>query len=118
MNQIKATAMLVAVAISAYAMTAAIGPASALAAEQGCESNNVCGYTLINFEGTRFQIPCSSSGSFELAQNIRSARNRCGNKLNHLVNGGTSVCMNSGGDRPNPGTFPIITLPSSFGGSC
>lgn len=118
MNQFKAKAMLVAAAISVCAITAAIGPANALAAEQGCESNNVCGYTAINFEGTRYQIPCASSGSFELAQNIRSARNRCGNKINHLVNGSTSVCMNPGGDRPNPGTFPIITLPSSFGGSC
>lgn len=116
MNQSKA--VLVAVVLSALAITAAIGPASASAAEQGCEANNVCGYTAINFEGTRFQIPCSSSGNFELSQNIRSARNRCGNKLNHLVNGGTSVCMNAGGDRPNPGAFPVITLPNSFGGSC
>lgn len=108
--------MCLVLALGVYAIAATAGSATALA--QGCEANNVCGYTQINYEGTRYQIPCSSSGNFQLSQNINSATNRCGNKLNHLVNGGTSICMNPGGDRPNPGTFPVITLPNSFGGTC
>jgi Peptidase inhibitor family I36 len=87
-------------------------------AEEGCEANNVCGYTAANFEGTRFQISCESSGNFEPGSEMRSARNRCGNKTNTISGGFGTICMNPGGDRPSPGTFAIIDLPNFFGGSC
>jgi len=89
-------------------------PAEALGvlAEQGCEANNVCGYSATNFEGSRAQVPCSQSGDWYTAFTIRSARNRCGNKINYL--GNYAICMNPGGDRPNPGSFAFIRLPAGW----
>jgi hypothetical protein len=113
--------LVAALAISVFAISPVIGSAAqndfavSTLAEQGCEANNVCGYTLPQFEGERFQIPCSSSGNIEPLHNFRSARNRCANKINHIANSGGSVCMNPGGDRPNPGTFAVFTLPNNFG---
>jgi len=104
-----------ALAVSAFAIAPAIGSAEeevgALAA-QGCEANNVCGYSQTGFEGTRYQIPCSQSGDFYTALSIRSARNRCGNKINYL--GNYAICMNPGGDRPSPGTFAFLRLPAGW----
>lgn len=87
-----------------------------LLAEQGCPANNVCTYSQPFFEGTRHETPCSSSG-YQLGWGDRSARNRCGNKLNKIeFANGTWICMNPGGDRPNPGyQFNYVFLPSYYG---
>jgi hypothetical protein len=136
MNDIRAKVLgvaVVALAVGVFAVAPAIGSAAPSGssvftessgrgattfAEQGCPANNVCGYQLPGFEGERREIPCSSAGNFQPNIFIRSARNRCGNKFNHLANSGGSICMNAGGDRPNPGTFAVIILPVNFGGSC
>jgi hypothetical protein len=83
-----------------------------LFAETGCEANHVCGYEAINFEGSRVQVPCSQNSDWYPGFTIRSARNRCGNKINWL--GNFAVCMNPGGDRPNPGSFAFLRLPAGW----
>jgi hypothetical protein len=103
-------ALVAALAISAFGLT----PATASAAEQGCPANSACTYTQVNFEGFRFVNPCSEAGTITFGSNVGSARNRCGSKLFYLLFGGSSVCMNPGGDRPNPGTFYQAKLPASY----
>jgi hypothetical protein len=127
MNHLRAKVLgvlVAALAIGVFAIVPAIGSAdqsdlgAGPLAEQGCPANNVCGYQLPGFEGQRREIPCSQAGIVEPDIFIRSARNRCGNKLNRLSNSGGTICMNPGGDRPNPGTFADIILPVNFGEFC
>lgn len=107
-------ALAAALAVGAFAIAPAIGSAEEVEAfaEQGCEANNVCGYSKINFEGVRYQVPCSQNGDWYPALSIKSARNRCGNKINYL--GNYAICMNPSGDRPNPGTFAFLRLPAGY----
>jgi hypothetical protein len=91
-------------------------PAGALEEGQGCEANNVCGYTAVGFEGQKFSYPCSASGSFEAPANMIGARNRCGNKSMRLGNG---ICLNAGEQQRNTGsTFGVIILPAAYGNTC
>jgi hypothetical protein len=118
-----------ALAIGAFAVVPTIGsaaqseitvqgePAGTYAA-QGCEANNVCGYTKAGFEGERYQYPCSASGNFEPLHNMNSARNRCGNKIDYLANGASKICLPPGNDRENPGTYAVIILPAQYGTVC
>jgi hypothetical protein len=108
-----------AIAVGAFAIAPTIGAAEEVPGEeagtfaaQGCEANNVCGYSQINFEGSRVQVPCSQNGDWYPGFTIKSARNRCGNKINWL--GNFAICMNPGGDRPNPGNYAFLRLPSGW----
>ena len=126
MNRMRANVLgllAAAIAVGAFAIAPTIGSAeepveevpveeAEMFAPQGCEANHVCGYEAINFEGSRVQVPCSQNGDWYPGFTIRSARNRCGNKINYL--GNFAICMNPGGDRPSPGTFAFIRLPSGW----
>lgn len=84
-----------------------------------CEANFVCAFAQPEYFGVRYMVECSRSGNFPLEINYASATNRCGNKKNKLYFGSIEVaCMNPGGNRPNPGTFTNIWLPSVWGTLC
>lgn len=87
-----------------------------LATGQGCFAKKICLYTKANFGGIRHVFTCKYGevgGDYH-----RSARNRCANRSNFL-NVGLSilVCMNPGGNRPNPGLF-TSTLIRGLGTRC
>lgn len=116
MKHVKArmfAALIAVLAVSAVVIAPSIGAAEEVEtfAEQGCEANNVCTYTKVEYEGVRQQYPCSWSGNYQPLENFKSARNRCGNKINYIANGGGSICMNPGGNRPSPGVMSTVILP-------
>jgi hypothetical protein len=74
-----------------------------------CTGGNICYWSSINFEGNKFNIPCTG-GLHELGgPQKESAINACANKAANLRHNFTlKACMNPGGERPNPGGFNEI----------
>lgn len=89
-------------------------------AEEGCPANEVCYYNQIKFESKADSaVNCSASGVFSTFGGKLSARNRCGNKTDFLLNNGSLVaCMDPGGDRPSPGVFDEVEVALEFGSLC
>lgn len=94
--------------------------ASPSAFEEGCSANYICYYNQETF-GSKADssVSCSASGVYSTYGGKASARNRCGNKTNWLLNSGSVVaCMNPGGDRPMPGPFNEIEVALEYGALC
>lgn len=88
-------------------------------AAEGCAANNVCLYSKTGFEQVQYYAHCSTPGASALSIYWKSARNRCGNKTAWLrLNGNVVVCMNPGGDRPNPGNFNEVYISKEYGAFC
>jgi hypothetical protein len=107
------------VLVLAVAASLLIGASAADAAEEGCFANGVCEYFKINFEERAGLVDNCEAAHTTTGGPWKSARNRCGNKSDWLRYNGTVIaCMNPGGDRPNPGTFNEVFIPTNYGAFC
>lgn len=79
-------------------------------AEEGCVADEVCTYSEINFEGNRTTFGCHPA-DVENFVTAFSARNRCGSRVVYVhLSNNSLICMNPGGNRPNPGLITWIEI--------
>jgi hypothetical protein len=90
---------------------AAVAPSSM--ADESCSSGFVCAWSGSFYGGTKNPVICT--GGFHTVGTEFSAKNRCANKAAELYwfEGEVihfKVCMNPGGDRPEPGRFNRVNI--------
>lgn len=99
--------------VLALAMVAIGVVAPTTLADESCATGNVCAWSSTGFQGTKTPVTCT--GGFHSVSTSWSAKNRCPNKAAELYyfEGEVirlKVCMNPGGDRPEPGRFNRINI--------
>lgn len=83
--------------------------------DTNCFANVVCVWSGTNYTGNRETFACDGAFHYS-AGALHSAKNRCGNRRNWTIEGSEFggvtyfVCMNPGGDRPNPGYFNGVKI--------
>jgi len=82
--------------------------ASSATAENLCKSGELCAWTETFYNGSEYFLACPNAVA-EFFPEARSAKNRCGYSVElGWEEGGVinwKVCMNPGGERPEPGRF-------------
>lgn len=87
------------------------------ALDDSCFALRVCTWRQTHYGGARRAWACEQGIHWATAGDFRSAKNRCGNRrvwlIRQNVGAGSPiyvVCMNPGGNRPNPGWFNGIQV--------